>query len=153
MIRRSEKEMNNNINHNALIHLVEAGAVSAAIAAADGDIWTLTISTGEFKKTVMAKNSGKPRVWRKLDTLAKYLQKIGLSKFEIDITNYDAEQKSLRRPDSAANLKLTHQSHKSRATTRLLKAETSENPSSASKIKEKWEERRARILAEENPRV
>ena len=141
------------INHNALTHLIDAGAIESAVASAEGDIWRLTILSGETQKIVMAKNSGKPRVWRKLDTLAKYLQKLGLNKFEIDVTHYNAEEKSLRRPDSAATLKKTHEAHKSQSVEALIKSKTPEKKESAAVIRARWEERRARILAEENPRV
>ena len=140
------------INHNALTHLIDAGAITSATAFADGDTWALKVKVADTTKVVMAKNSGKPRIWRKLDTLAKYLQKLGLKKFEIDVSNYNSEKKSLRRPDSAASLKLTHQAHKARKPN-TLKQKLSVKPTSSEKAKEKWEERRARILAEENPRV
>lgn len=103
----------NQINHNALTHLIEAGAVSVAIVEAMGDTWALSVQVGETMKVVMAKNSGKPRVWRKLDTLAKYLKDLGVDKFHIDVSNYDPSQKSLTRPDSANTLKQTHKSHQS----------------------------------------
>jgi len=101
------------INHNALLHLVDAGAVSIANAKAMGDTWALTVLVGETNKVVMAKNSGKPRVWRKLDTLAKYLKDLGLDTFTIDVSDYDPSRKSLRRPDSANTLKQTHKAHQS----------------------------------------
>lgn len=142
------------INHNALTHLIEAGAITSATASADGDIWTLSILSGETDKIMMAKNSGKPRVWRKLDTLAKYLQTLGLNKFEIDLTNYNPKQKSLRRPDSAVTLKRTHQARKSQIVDDIIRnPKTAADSGLLEKTKEKWEERRARILAEENPRV
>lgn len=103
----------NQINHNALTHLVEADAVSLVIAKAMGDTWALTVQVGDTLKIVMAKNSGKPRVWRKLDTLAKYLKDLGVEKFHTDVTKYDPSVKSLTRPDSANTLKQTHKSHQS----------------------------------------
>lgn len=118
----------NQINHNALTHLVEAGAVPMVIVKAVGDTWALTVQVGDSLKIVMAKNSGKPRVWRKLDTLAKYLKGIGIDKFHTDVTKYDPLQKTLRRPDSANILKQTHKSHQSlqqqtpKATARKTKA-------------------------------
>ena len=101
------------INHNALTHLIEADAVSVVIVKAMGDTWALTVQVGDTLKIVMAKNSGKPRIWRKLDTLAKYLKDLGIEKFHTDVSKYDPSQKSLRRPDSANTLKQTHKSHQS----------------------------------------
>ena len=165
------------INHNALTHLIEAGAVSIAKANADGDTWTLTIFAGDTAKIVMAKNSGKARVWRKLDTLAKYLQNIGLENFEINLTDYDPSKKSLRRPDSANTLKKTHQAHKSfQKQTAQKVVETNSKPPiipaptgvvkqsshleftnntdrAIQTAKERWEERRAKILQKEDPRA
>lgn len=114
MIRIKGRIMKKNkINHNALTHLIEAGAVSVVIAKAIGDTWTLNVQVGDMLKVVMAKNSGKPRVWRKLDTLAKYLKDLGAEKFQTDVTQYDPSLKSLTRPDSANTLKQTHRSHQS----------------------------------------
>ena len=182
----------NQINHNALTHLVEADAVSIAIAKAVGDTWVLTVQVGDTLKIVMAKNSGKPRVWRKLDTLAKYLKDLGVDKFHTDVSKYDPSQKSLRRPDSANTLKRTHKSHQSLLqSTETTKQESSSDPelkpspelkvniqplqepfepesefadvsdpvkmNSADKAiqlaKERWENRRAKIVQEENPRA
>jgi hypothetical protein len=148
---------NQTINHSALIHLVEAKAVSNATANADGDIWILTIRAGETDKTVMAKNSGKARIWRKLDTLAKYLKDIGLDKFEINVSRYDPSRKSLRRPDSASTLKRTHKSHKSLQQQTVYSPTVDVKPNATDQAieiaKARWEERRAKILQEENPRA
>ncbi len=79
----------NTINHNALKHLIEANSVKSATAVAEGDTWILQVVAGDTKKTVMAKNSGKPRIWRKLETLTKYLKGLGLDYFIIDASNFD----------------------------------------------------------------
>ncbi len=162
------------INHNALIHLIEADAVSAAKATADGDVWTLTIIAGGNAKIVTAKNSGKARIWRKLDTLAKYLQDIGLQNFEINLSHYDPSQKSLKRPDSANILKKTHEAHQLQQKQTINKATetasrlspfpatvthsptpalSNEADKASQTAKEKWEERRAKILQKEDPRA
>jgi hypothetical protein len=147
----------NTINHNVLMHLVQADAVSMATAKAEGDIWTLIIRVGDSEKTVMAKNSGKARIWRKLDTLAKYIKDIGLETFEINVSQYDPSQKSLRRPDSAYTLKRTHKAHKDMQgqITETHPVEVKINPTDkAIEIaKERWEARRAKILQQENPRA
>lgn len=116
----------NQINHNALTHLVEAGAVSVVIVKAMGDTWALTVQVGDTLKIVMAKNSGKPRMWRKLDTLAKYLKDLGVDKFHIDVSKYDPSLKSLTRPDSANTLKQAHQSHQSLKKQQAAQAEKTE---------------------------
>ena len=173
------------INHNALTHLVEAGAVSVVIVKAVGDTWALTVQVGDTLKIVMAKNSGKPRVWRKLDTLAKYLKDLGIDKFHTDVSKYDPSKKSLRRPDSANTLKQTHKSHQSlqqqtphevvqksepkltvniqpeyqQPTPEIESFDVTEavptNPTDKAiqLAKERWEQRRAKILHEENPRA
>lgn len=160
--------MGDTINHNALKHLIEASAISSAVAEANGDVWSLKVLTGDIHKTVMAKNSGEPRKWRKLDTLAKYLKQIGLNSFEINASNFDPSVKSLKRPDSATSLKRTHreahQSFKEKTKkTELLfsektmqvsdKSALASEESALERVKEKWEERRSRILKEENPRA
>ena len=157
------------INHNALKHLIEANSVKIATATADGDTWVLTVVAGEKKKTVMAKNSGKARIWRKLETLTKYLKGLGLDHFIIDATNFDPSQKSLQRPDSAAILKRTHQAHKTQSIKRVTIEDDSDVLATDTKttnrlisgrqkpltdeVKERWEERRAKILKQENPRA
>jgi hypothetical protein len=148
-----------NINHNALKHLIEANSVKLAKAIAEGDIWTLRIIAGDTEKVVMAKNSGEPRIWRKLDTLTKYLKGLGLDYFEIDASEFNPAQKTLLRPDSAATLKRTHEAHKKAQ--KLIKPPNAHESlsflddgiQSEKVVKEKWEERRAKILKQEDPRA
>ncbi|MEE9445539.1 MAG: hypothetical protein V3V19_07730 [Cocleimonas sp.] len=146
------KVKRNTINHNALKHLIEANSVKSATAVAKNDTWFLQVVAGDTKKTVMAKNSGKPRIWRKLETLTKYLKGLGLDYFIIDASNYDPSIKSLQRPDSAAILKRTHKAHKSQEVQEprpiLGRKQLADDA-----VKEKWEERRAKILQQEDPRA
>ena len=150
--------MSDGINHSALKLLIEAGAVKTITATADADQWTLNIGFGESEKTVLAKNSGKARVWRKLDTLAKYLSGLGIIVFKINMQDYDPSQKTLTRPDSAATLKQAHKAHKTQQEKTAIEptiqhvTELSDDLS-ADKVKVSWEERRARILQQEDPRV
>ncbi len=150
--------MSEGINHNALKLLIEADAVDSATVLANADQWTLNITFGGTEKTILAKNSGKARIWRKLDTLAKYLSGLGINRFEIDLANYDPSQKSLTRPDSAAILKQTHEAHRSQQS-QQKKEEIQEalsaidKKASPDKVRVNWEQRRARILKQENPRV
>ena len=151
--------MSDGINHSALKLLIEAGAVKTITAFANADQWTLKIGFGESEKIVLAKNSGKARVWRKLDTLAKYLSGLGIIVFKINMQNYDPSQKTLTRPDSAATLKQAHRAHKTQQQEKMTTdpiiqhiAESSDELS-PDNVKVSWEERRARILQQEDPRV
>lgn len=141
----------NGINHSTLKLLIEAGAITSTTAFAEADQWMLKIGFGDTEKTVLAKNSGKARIWRKLDTLAKYLSELGISKFEINMIDYDPSQKTLTRPDSAAILKQAHKAHKSQQDD--IKQEIVQTELSPEKVKVNWEERRVRILQQEDPRV
>ncbi len=150
------------INHNALKILVEANAVNKVTAVAYADKWSLRVlcGTNNNVKTVVAKNSGKTRIWRKLDTLAKYLLDIGIYQFETDVTKYDPSKQTLRRPDSAAALKRTHKAHKKLAEQALMNQPAvasfkiaSKSDLTASQVRANWEKRRAKILQEANPRA
>ncbi len=145
----------NGVNHSALRLLIEANAIKTITASANADQWTLTINFCGSEKTVLAKNSGKARIWRKLDTLAKYLSTLGVFRFEINMLNYDPSQKTLTRPDSAATLKQAHQAHKSQQEQENIEQDTTpvDEDLALNNIKVSWEERRARILQQEDPRV
>jgi len=148
-------KMSEGINHSALKLLIEAGAVDSVIVIANADQWTLRITFGDAEKTILAKNSGKARIWRKLDTLAKYLSGLGINRFETDLANYDPSQKSLTRPDSAAILKRTHEAHRSQQEKEHIQEAITaiDKKASPGKVRVNWKQRRARILKQENPRV
>jgi len=149
----------NGINHNALKLLIEADAITSTTAFAEADQWMLKVGFGDAEKIILAKNSGKARIWRKLDTLAKYLSKLGVTSFEINMLDYDPTQKTLTRPDSAKILKQAHKAHKSQLDQDAALQEnteqqvTAQSELSPEKVKVNWEERRARILKQEDPRV
>lgn len=97
------------ITHSSLKLLAESGTIRNATAIADGDCWSLIVRFGLSERTLMSKN-GKVRVWRKLDTLAKYITKdLAIARFETDGSNYEPGIKSLQRPDSSAVLKRAHE--------------------------------------------
>lgn len=147
--------MSEGINHNALKLLIEACAVDSATVIANADRWALNITFGGTEKTILAKNSGKARIWRKLDTLAKYLSALGIYSFKTDLTHYDPSKKTLTRPDSAAILKQTHEAHRSQQEKEAIQEPLSmiDKKASPDSVKANWEQRRARILKQENPRV
>ncbi|MEW8389839.1 MAG: hypothetical protein AB2660_20155 [Candidatus Thiodiazotropha sp.] len=102
------------IDHTTLSALVEAGSIRSATAVGQGNHWTLVVHYYvSADKTLQAKNSRQVRTWAKLDSLVKYLCKLGIRKFDTDATNYDPEQQSTqKRPDKAEALKKAHQAAK-----------------------------------------
>jgi hypothetical protein len=96
------------VDHKTLRHLVAAGPVQAT-AVADGDKWALVFKIGKINRTLTAVHSREVKVFKKLDTVAKYLQELGITHFDTDTRNYDPAQKSTRRPDKSKALKEAHQ--------------------------------------------
>jgi hypothetical protein len=97
------------IDHRTLSHLLEAGAIRTVTAVGQGDRWALVVHYGSVDKTVKSVNSHQIRTWAKLDSLVKYLRKLGIRKFDTDATNFDPDQISTRkRPDKSEALKQAH---------------------------------------------
>ncbi|MCK4709144.1 MAG: hypothetical protein KAU21_11055 [Gammaproteobacteria bacterium] len=97
------------IDHRTLSHLLEAGAIRTATAVGQGDRWSLVVHYGNVDKTLQSVNSHQIRTWAKLDSLVKYLRKLGIRKFDTDATNFDPDQISSRkRPDKSEALKRVH---------------------------------------------
>lgn len=97
------------IEHNVLKQLAGTGHIKSATAVADGDSWSLVFQIGSVLKTLKARDSKNVRAFRKLETLGKYLGELGIEHYEVDQSNYDPAQCSLRRPDKAKALKAAHQ--------------------------------------------
>jgi hypothetical protein len=97
------------ISHGLLKELATAGAIRRASAVAIGDRWGLMVSYGGVERTLAAANSHQIRSWANLNTLVKYVMGFGIRKLDLDATNSDPSQKTLRRPDKSAALKKAHQ--------------------------------------------
>ncbi len=132
------------ITHTTLQELAEAGAIRQASAVALGDRWSIIVNYGGVQKTLAARNSGQVRSWASLNSLASYLSKMGIRRFDTDATQYDPKQKTITRPDKSQTLK---QAHKAAAYQKWFKGEVeksmnSNNPSythkEAKAKMEKW---------------
>lgn len=99
------------IDHVTLSRLAEAGAVRAAHVIGQAGGWALSIKYGMAERFLAAQRSGKLRLFRKLETVMTYLKTLGISRFDVDASGYDAaEAKShYKRPDRAAALKRAHE--------------------------------------------
>jgi len=99
------------IDHVTLSRLVEAGAVRAAHVIGQAGGWALSVQYGMAERFLAAQRSGKLRLFRKLETVMAYLKTLGIHRFEVDASGYDAaEAKShYKRPDRAEALKRAHE--------------------------------------------
>lgn len=96
------------IDQKTLAQLVEAGAVHAAHIVGHGNGWTMAAKYGLTERFLAAKR-GDVRVFRKLETLVRFLRELGISRFDVDATGYDPDAvERTTRPDRSAALKEAH---------------------------------------------
>jgi hypothetical protein len=97
------------IDHNTLSRLVEAGAVRGAHVIGQTGGWGVMIKYGMLERPLSATRSKKIRTFKKLETLVAYLKEIGISRFDVDATQYDpATVQTYTRPDRAEAMRLAH---------------------------------------------
>lgn len=98
------------IDHGTLSRLVEAGAVRGAHIVGQSGGWSVLVKYGMIERPLAAQRSRQVRLFRKFETLVSYLKAIGIARFDVDATSYDAETaQSARRPDRAEALKRAHE--------------------------------------------
>lgn len=97
------------IDHNTLARLVEAHAVRGTHVIAQTGGWGIIVKYGTTERPLAATRSREVRVFKKLETLVGYLKGIGISRFDIDATGFDAKTvTTYSRPDASAALKRAH---------------------------------------------
>lgn len=99
------------IDHGTLSRLVEADAIRAAHVIGQAGGWALSVQFGMAERFLAAQRSGKLRLFRKLETIMAYLKELGIHRFDVDSSGYDAEQAKThyKRPDRAEALKRAHE--------------------------------------------
>lgn len=98
------------IDHNTLSRLVEAGAVRGAHVIGQTGGWGVMIKYGMLERPLSATRSKKIRTFKKLETLVAYLKEIGISRFDVDATQYDpATVQTYTRPDRAEAMRQAHE--------------------------------------------
>lgn len=98
------------IDHNTLARLVEAGAVRAAHVIGQVGGWGVLIKYGMVERPLSATRSRQVRIFKKLETVVSYLKDLGISRFDVDAANYDANtMKTHARPDSSEQMKRAHE--------------------------------------------
>jgi hypothetical protein len=98
------------IDHNTLSRLVEAGAVRGAHVIGQAGGWGVMIKYGMLERPLSATRSKKIRTFKKLETLVAYLKEIGISRFDVDASQYDpATVQTYTRPDRAEAMRQAHE--------------------------------------------
>jgi hypothetical protein len=112
------------IDHATLTKLAEAGVVRTAHVVGQDGGWGIRVKYGTTERDLAAQRSQQVRIFRKLETLVKYLKGVGIPRFEVDAANYNPhDAASAKRPDRAAAMK---DAHAAAAYTKWLKAEVQE---------------------------
>lgn len=98
------------IDHVTLSRLVEAGAVRGANVVGQPGGWGIVIQYGMTERTLAAKR-GAVRIFRKFETLAGYLKQIGVTRYQVDATQFDpvALKGERHRVDASARMKRAHE--------------------------------------------
>jgi len=112
------------IKEPTLRELAEARSLSGAIAVGQRGGYVLTVSYGASEvQRLLATARGGARVFSNLNTLANFLRKIGISRFEVDAADYVPARLRAARPDRTEAMKLT--SNRSRQATLQFSARAS----------------------------
>jgi len=98
------------IDQATLEHLIEAGVVCTANIVGQPGGWEVVVQYGRTERALSAKR-GAVRLFRKLDTLARYLKGIGLVQYQVDARQFDSQALKAERANIAASerLKSAHQ--------------------------------------------
>lgn len=98
------------IDHNTLVHLVEAGAVRGADIVGQPGGWEVVIKYGMTERALAARR-GAVRVFKRFETLVTYLKGLGIAEYRVNAANYDQEalKSHKARPDAAERMKRAHE--------------------------------------------
>ena len=98
------------IDHVTLERLVEAGAVRGASIVGQPGGWGVVIQYGMTERMLAAKR-GAVRIFRKFETLVGYLKSIGIARYQVDATQFDATalKTGRKRTDAAERMKNAHE--------------------------------------------
>ena len=94
------------IDHQTLLHLVEAGAVRGADVIGQPGGWNVVVKYDMVERALAARR-GAIRLFSRFDTLVKYLKSIGIAQCNVNLSNYDDSVKRVNRPDTKQRLERT----------------------------------------------
>ena len=94
------------IKEPTLRELIASGAVRSAVVVAKGPGFALLMQCGENLRS-LANKQGEPRLFASMDTVVPFLKKLGLTRFEVDVTGHEPGRLRKARPDRSEALKRT----------------------------------------------
>lgn len=102
-------ETNESIDHITLTRMHAAGVVTDALLVAEPQGWACVVQVRRTQYPLVAKRGG-VRHWAKMESAARYLQKLGIAEFRVDARNLDAAAAvKTTRPDASSKLKAAHE--------------------------------------------
>lgn len=96
------------IDHSTLEHLAGAGAIRGASVIGQPGGWGVVFQYGSTERALAAKR-GQVRIFKKFDTLAIYLKKIGIEHFKTDTKQFDPTVTHVKRADTSERLRKAHE--------------------------------------------
>lgn len=94
------------IRETTLRELIEAGSLRSVVAVGQNGGFVVAASCGVSKRS-LASARGDIRLFPNLTTLAAFLRRLGISRFEVDTANYARGRVRPARPDRAEALRRT----------------------------------------------
>jgi hypothetical protein len=96
------------INELTLRELAEAKSLSGAVAVGHRGGFSVTVRYGMTEtQRLLATARGETRMFSNLNTLAKFLRKLGITRFEVDTSNHESVRLRAARPDRAEAMRQT----------------------------------------------
>lgn len=104
--------MQNLIAPQSMRDLVDANATMNVIVVADNDVFKITIRYAATDRILSVRNRAgeiKERLFSSLDAVARFLRdKMQLTRYEVDATNFKPAEKPRSRPDTTRRLREAH---------------------------------------------
>lgn len=100
------------INQRTLQRLIDDRLIWSGKAVRNDSHWELVVSCGRASKLLAKTPSNEVRTWSKIDTLVRYVAKLGIKHLEIDLTGYTAGVNSgvgVKRPKLAKTMRQSHE--------------------------------------------
>jgi len=96
------------IDHATLEHLAGAGAIREASVVGQPGGWGVVFQYGTTERALAVKR-GQVRIFKKFDTLAIYLKKIGIETFKTDTKQFDPTVTHIKRADTSERMRKAHE--------------------------------------------